>query len=50
MTPEEIDLVSASAARELGIAVGIVGYFISIMYIGASTSAEERPRRSTTRC
>ena len=34
-----VPVFAPSAARELGIAVGIVGYFISIMYIGASTSA-----------
>lgn len=34
-----VPVFAPAAAQELGLQVGVIGYFVSIMYVGASTSA-----------
>ena len=34
-----VPVLAPAAAREIGFSVGVIGYFISIMYVGAATAA-----------
>ena len=34
-----VPVFAPEAAAELGFSVGVIGYFVSIMYVGAATSA-----------